>query len=330
METRSEVLELLKDSQNILVIQGENPDGDSLASALALEEVLETAGKSVSLFCALEMPRHLRYLEGWDRVVQEVPKQFDLVLIVDTAAEALLERTFTEHNMPLLRARPTVILDHHDVEASMPYHTVNYVDSSVASTGELLYGLLKDDFEISLPAMRYMTVSIMYDTRGLTTEIVQAGTIRTVADFVEAGVSLAELEEARMAMNKRDLDIARYKGELLQRVNLDESIGLATVEITWEEIEAYSDRYNPAVLVIDEMRLINGVDIAIAYKTYPDGKILAKIRSNRNMPIAAQLAEHFDGGGHPSAAGFKLRGRDFNEVQSEVREEVARLRQEYL
>ena len=326
-ETRQSVLDEIKDAQSILVIQGENPDGDSVATSLALEEILETAGKSVVLFCAVDIPKHLRYIDGWDRIQNELPKQFDVSLVVDTAAEALLERTFSDHNLPILRSRPMVILDHHDVESTMPFQTTNYVDLSAASTGEVINNLFaSSDYEISLPAKKLMTISILYDTRGLSTEAVTPQTIRLVADFVEAGVDLSELEEARMAMNRRDEDIARYKGELLQRVEINSEIGLATVNITWEEIEKYSDRYNPAVLVLDEMRLINGVDIAIAYKTYPDGKMLAKIRSNRNAPYAARLAERFDGGGHLHASGFKLRGRDFNEVRLEVEEAIRELR----
>ncbi len=325
MEDTREILELIQQAQTILVIQGENPDGDSVASSLALEEILESAGKQVVMYCAVDVPKHLRYMVGWDRVVNELPKDFDATIIVDTAAEVLLERTFSDHNLPILRSRPTIVIDHHDVDSTMPYQTLNYVSTSAAATGEAIYDLLNNDYNLSLGAKRFMAISILYDTRGLSTEATTPKTIRLIADFVEAGISLAELDEARMEMNRRDEDIARYKGELLQRIEVDNEIGLATVEITWEEIEQYSDRYNPAVLVLDEMRLITGVSIAIAYKTYPDGKLLAKIRSNRDAPIAAALAERFDGGGHPNAAGFKLRGRDFNEVKQQVRDAIREL-----
>ncbi len=328
MADAQEILDEITQASHILVIQGENPDGDSLASSLALEDILENAGHQVTMFCAVDVPRHLRFLEGWDRVVNQLPNQFDLVVIVDTAAEALLERTFSDKTLPILRSRPTIVMDHHDAENSMPYQTINYIDKTATATGELIFNLFNEKLDISVEAQRFITVSIMYDTRGLSTEAVTPATIRLIADFVENGVNLSELGESRMAMNKRDLDIAHYKGELLQRVAIDDEAHLASVEITWEEIELYSDRYNPAVLVLDEMRLINGVDIAIAYKTYPDGKILAKIRSNREAQFANTLAERFDGGGHPQAAGFKLRGRDFADVQREVREAIMDLRQQ--
>ena len=38
----------INDSSRIVIIQAENPDGDSLGSALALEEILGDLGKEVS------------------------------------------------------------------------------------------------------------------------------------------------------------------------------------------------------------------------------------------------------------------------------------------
>ena len=50
-----------------------------------------------------------------------------------------------------------------------------------------------------------------------------------------------------------------------------------------------------------------------------DGHVTAKIRCNFGFPIANKLAEHFGGGGHNYAAGFKTptAGRPFNEIKSE-------------
>ena len=41
--------QLIDAAQKIIIIQAENPDGDSLGSALALEEILGDLGNEVSL-----------------------------------------------------------------------------------------------------------------------------------------------------------------------------------------------------------------------------------------------------------------------------------------
>jgi bifunctional oligoribonuclease and PAP phosphatase NrnA len=93
---------------------------------------------------------------------------------------------------------------------------------------------------------------------------------------------------------------------------------IAAITIPQEELDKYSPLYNPPMLVIDDMRLSRGTDIAVGFKTYRDGKITAKIRCNFGIGIADKLAEHFGGGGHPYAAGFKIQdGRDFNQLKSE-------------
>ena len=103
---------------------------------------------------------------------------------------------------------------------------------------------------------------------------------------------------------KKSPEILAYKGRLLERIEYLLEGRLALVHIPWEDIQAYSDQYNPSVLVLDEMRLVEGVDIAVAIKTYPDGKLTGKLRSN--LPVSETIAGYFGGGGHPYAAGFRV------------------------
>ena len=56
--------------------------------------------------------------------------------------------------------------------------------------------------------------------------------------------------------------------------------------------------------MIDEMRMVEGVEACVAIKTYPDGKLTGKVRTN--SPVAADIAGYFGGGGHAYAAGFRI------------------------
>ena len=67
-DVAKQVKTALDGAKRIVVMQAGNPDGDSLSSALALETLLGQMGKDVVLYCAIDMPTHLRYLDGWDRV----------------------------------------------------------------------------------------------------------------------------------------------------------------------------------------------------------------------------------------------------------------------
>src|ERR1700724_3191609 len=76
---------IIADAQHVLIVQPDNPDADSLGSALALEHLLGDMEKRVSLYCGMDIPGYLHYLEGWDRVSKDPPKQFDASIIVDAS-----------------------------------------------------------------------------------------------------------------------------------------------------------------------------------------------------------------------------------------------------
>ncbi|HTJ73337.1 MAG TPA: hypothetical protein VL481_01970, partial [Verrucomicrobiae bacterium] len=103
---------------------------------------------------------------------------------------------------------------------------------------------------------------------------------------------------------KKSPEILAYKGELIGRIEYFLDGKLALIHIPWEDIQQYSDQYNPSVLVLDEMRLVEGVELGVAIKTYPDGKVTGKLRGN--LPIAEEVAGYFGGGGHKYAAGFRV------------------------
>jgi phosphoesterase RecJ-like protein len=177
---------------------------------------------------------------------------------------------------------------------------------------------LRLDWPLNIQTCEFLAISILSDSLGLTTDATTARSIHIIAELVERGVSIASLENRRRELNRKSADILRYKGDLIDRIHYSADGRVATVDIPWEEIEKYSQEYNPSILVLDEMRLVEGVDIAIAFKIYKDGKCTAKIRSNYGKPIARELAEHFGGGGHVYASGFKITdGRPFDEVKSE-------------
>jgi phosphoesterase RecJ-like protein len=309
---------ILEDAKRIVVLQADNPDGDSLASALALEQILGDLGKDVYLYCGMDMPAHLRYLPGWDRVNKDLPSQVDASIIVDTSADSLFEILNNSGQKGWVVSKPCIVIDHHMTEATINFAKVMCIKPAVAA-GEVIYELAKQlDWPLNHEAMNMLAISILSDSLGLTSEATTARSIHIIAELVEAGINLAELESERRQLMRKSPDILRYKSELIQRIEYSADGRVATITIPWEEIEKYSHEYNPSVLVLDEMRFVTGVDVAIAFKVYKDGKITGKIRCNFGRAIGKDLAEHFGGGGHPYASGFKIQnGRSLNEVKSE-------------
>jgi bifunctional oligoribonuclease and PAP phosphatase NrnA len=311
---------LVNDAQKIVILQADNPDADSLASALALEQIMGEMGKHTYLYCGIDMPGYLKYLSGWDRVSTELPSQFDLSIIVDTSTMTLFGKLAESGRMKWIASKGCVVLDHHaEIDNLIPFATAKINEPKRSSTGEVIYHLAKKlGWPLDKAAAGFIMTSILGDTQGLTNDLTAADTYRVMAELVDLGVDRPALEEKRRELTKMHRDIFRYKAKLITRTEFHADNRLAIVDIPHDEIMDFSPLYNPNALIQPEHMQTEGVLVSVAIKHYADGRITAGIRCNTAAPIASQLAEHFGGGGHSYSAGFKIEGtRPFNEVKSE-------------
>ena len=99
----------------------------------------------------------------------------------------------------------------------------------------------------------------MSDSRGLTTQSSTADSFFVAGKLTELGASNATIEERRREFMKKAPEILEYKGALLQRIEYFLDGELALIHIPFEEIQEYSDKYNPTMLVMDEILLVDGV-----------------------------------------------------------------------
>ncbi len=329
MATYSEakqINEIIGEANHLAIVQADNPDADSLASALALEQILGELGKETTLYCGVDLPSYLKYIPGSDRVTLELPRQFDASIIVDTSSDSLIEQLQKTGQKGWLATKPCIVIDHHATPPTISFAEIICNHPAVAAA-EVIYELARQlQWPLNQAGKDLLAMGILSDSLGLTTADTSARSIHVIAELVEGGVKLAEIENLRRESMRRETELIHYKGRLLERVEFNAGGRVATVTIPWEEIEQYSPLYNPPMLVLDDMRLGKGVDVAIGFKLYKDGKVTAKIRCNYGKAIADKLAEHFGGGGHPYAAGYKITdGRPFDGIKSETIKIAAQL-----
>jgi phosphoesterase RecJ-like protein len=274
------------------------------------------------------MPSYLHYLEGWDRVSNDLPKQFDLSIIVDASTMSLFEKLQTNNQMGWIAAKPCIVLDHHrTVEKPLTFAKLTICDSSISSTGELVYLLAKQlNWPLNHDASKCLLAAILGDTQGLSNELATAETHRVVANLIESGVSRPALEEKRREFGKMPALIFKYKARLIDRTELSSEGRIAHVSIPQNEINEFSPLYNPAPLIQNDMLQTAGVAIAIVFKYYSDGHVTAAIRSNLGFALADVLAKKMGGGGHPHASGFRVAdGRTIDQVKQTCLELCAQL-----
>lgn len=308
-------LEFIKDKKRLCIIQAENPDGDSLGSSIALDYILQNFENY--LYCPVDIPRYLHYFDDWSRVEIEFDYKADGYIIVDTASSVLLSKLLDDTAIRnCLYNKPVLVLDHHESEDDLDFPHESIIES-LPACANLIYKIARScQLEVDRNAAAALYSAISSDTLGLVSPSVTADTMRTMADLIELGANPAELDEKRREFMKKSQRILNYKADLIKRVEYSLDGQLATVHIPFEDIQQYSDEYNPNVLILEELRLVEGVVVAIAIKTYPDGKVTGKIRSSK--PVAEQVAGYFGGGGHPYAAGFRTYDTNYEEVVADI------------
>jgi phosphoesterase RecJ-like protein len=319
-ETIQKLGSAVEEASTVLVIQAENPDGDSIGSALALEQILEEKGKTVHLYCPVSIPKYLKYLSGWDRITNDFPSSFDIAIIVDASTTSVLDKAISGSQGATLSSKPVFVIDHHDATPDIPFRTFDIIDPTAVSASQVVYEVAMElNWKLDTLSGSAITAAIMSDSLGLISRKTTARTVRIVAEMIEKyGVSLSDLEDARREHGKKTREILAYKGKLLERVEYLLDNRLAVITIPYEEITTFSDQYNPSMLVMEELRGVEGVDMAIAFKTYPD-RITGKLRAySKSSEVCHKIAEEFGGGGHPFAAGFKVFNANYDQLKSEV------------
>ena len=141
--------EFIADKKSICVIQAENPDGDSLGSALSLDYLL--SDKDISLYCPVDVPKYLRYFGDWSRVENEFDFKADGYIIVDTAAKVLLSKLLDDSAIRnRLYNAPVFVIDHHESEDDLDFPHESIIETRSACA-ELVYEIAKEIWS----AMKY-------------------------------------------------------------------------------------------------------------------------------------------------------------------------------
>jgi len=321
-----QVITALDGAKRVVIMQADNPDGDSLSSALALELLLGQMGKDTVLYCSIDVPTHLRYLEGWDRVQKDFPSQFDMAMVVDCGYWRLFGNLEKDYGRGRLPKDKLIIINEHDLDQDMDC-IVNVQDLNAVSSGYIVFELFTAMGKmIDKQVATFIASSIMADTLGFTSEVVvdKPRVFEIMADLVRAGLNLGELQSKRFEQMKISPDMLKYRGQLLERVEYFGGGRVASITISYDEIREHSQEFNPTV-ILDETRLVRGVAVAIGFKQYVKNgslvRVTGRIRCNFGFSIADDLAKTFpNGGGHVYAAGFKVEGTDldFEDIKQKI------------
>ncbi len=294
---------LLEETGSILLVCHENPDGDTLGSALALYIFLKKLGKDVYVFCKDNIPKFARFLPRVDEVLHPKDlegKLFDLAIIVDASGFKRANFDIPSH----CKAR----IDHH-VGGDF-YGLYDFVDFSCASTTLLVYELLtyinKDLIDKDIALCLYT---------GLCTDTGFFRYSNTTKEVFDAASSLCSygVEPNYVWKNFGEREsLAKLKliSKALENLEIFHSGKTAGIIITRQMLEETGALYEDTEGLVNYPRRLEGVYVAFAMieTQKEDGTMFwrVSIRSKDESIDVSKIAQRLGGGGHKYASGCKL------------------------
>jgi phosphoesterase RecJ-like protein len=301
-----EFSKLIASASTILVLQPDSPDGDSFGSALALEEIFGDLGKTVVMYSYREPEPYLRIHDGWDRVAQELPKHFDLTVLVDTGSPRLMKSTLEHHSTELF-AKPMIVIDHHTSRQPFGFPTIDIIDESVA-TAELIMQLALDlEWPVNASAAMKLATALLSDSLGLTTSGTTHHSVLMYAEMIQRGANPSELNRIHREVSALMPEQIHLKGKLLASIEYVADGELAIAEISPDVVAENKDKFEPYNMIIGDMQWTKGVKLAAVFKNYGT-KINVPLRSTDGS--AVKIANCFAGGGHPNASAYRTTSTD--------------------
>lgn len=312
----SEIAQALHEADRIAVLSHVRPDGDAIGSQLALALSLLQLGKSVVAWNEDGLLGSFRFLSKSD-IIQKPPAErqdFDVVVALDTATRQRLGTTLEA----IGSAKIWINIDHH---ASNPgYGDLIYIDTAAAATGEIVYEFLKDaNLPLTYEAADALYAAVSTDTGSFRYPNTTAHSFEMAADLIKGGVDAVAIcrnlyesyPKRRMQLVARILPEATFDLE-------DKIASLALPQAIKQELSIQPDDVDG---LIDYVRCIGSVIVAIFFEELSDGRVRISLRSKDARIDVSQICTQFGGGGHPLAAGARIRGT-LDEVRHKIRKIV--------
>jgi len=292
------IWQVIDNARVVTAVTHKDADGDTLGSALALAWALELIGKAVPVVSSPPVPGAWWFLPGIERVNRQDPPAQAPVFIFDSSDASRAG----SYEGVVKQARVVVNIDHH--VSNSRFGTINLVLTDAASTGELVYDLLKA-WELDIPpgAASCLYATILSDTGGFRHDNTSAHALRAAAELVRLGADPVTI--ARGLFKSRPASSLRMQGRILQGLHFEFGDRLVWGSISQAGLRDSGATTDQADSAIDQLNTVRGQELAILFKEAGPRLTKVSIRS-RDQVDAAELAAKFGGGGHRRAAGIEL------------------------
>ena len=294
----TEILDLIKKHDTIIIHRHNNPDGDALGSQIGLKHIIKTNFPEKTVFAVGDMTKRFEFMD--DSVMDVIPDEVyenALAIVLDTSASALISDDRYK------RAKDTARIDHHifcekicDVEVT---------DTSYESCCGLITELaIETGLALSPIAAKSLYTGMVTDSGRFRYDSTTSKTFRLASRLLEERIDTNEIYTNLYA---DDFEHIKLRAQFVLKIRFTDA---NVAYIYTEKDEALSLGVSTFTIsrgMVGTMSDLRGVDIWVNFTETEDG-VLAELRSSKyNInPIATK----YGGGGHQKASGATLKNRD--------------------
>lgn len=295
------VIEELKGAHVVGITGHIRPDGDCTGSTLALYNYLKKNEPDMDVSVYLEQPgEEFSYLSGYSDIKNtlEEGRRFDAFVVLDCSSIDRIEPFAKGFE----NADKAICIDHHI--SNNNFADVNQVVPDASSACEVLYDTL-DEKNIDKAVAECIYTGIIHDTGVFKYSCTSLHTMEIAGKMMQLGIDYSDI-----------IDNSFYKKTYVQ----NQILGRALLEsvlfydgkcifssVTRDEMSFYGVTGKELGGIIEQLRLTEGVEVAIFLYEIGDNEYKVSLRSKKEIDVSA-IATSFGGGGHVRAAGFAANG----------------------
>lgn len=296
-----EIVEKIKEAQNIVLTVHVNPDGDALGSVLAFYLMIKEfdSTKNVEIVIDDVLPRYMRHFEETNLIKKydefKIENNPDLFISLDCANEERYGKCVEIKKI----SKISINIDHHI--SNTEHADFNYVED-ICSTGELLYQFLESfNIKLSKKMADYMYLGIINDTGNFRHDNVTEDTFKVCSKLMEAGANNHKIANILFEMSAKKMKLF---GDVYKNNIVDEKYGFVYYYLSQEDLKNMNIQKDETDGIAEIMLKIENIEISLFVREEPDGIIKGSFRCNDKYNVN-EIASMFGGGGHIKAAGFK-------------------------
>jgi len=315
----NEIVKVLEKKNNFLITSHVNLDGDAIGSELAFYFILKKMNKKSVIINQDKLPKIYDFLPESDKIHHIENNNFDknnfnVGIVLDCGN---IKRTGGVSN--ILENTNTIInIDHHGSNEN--YGSLNYIDCSASSVGEIIYELIKF-MNLDLLDKKISTclfTAIITDTGSFRYSNVSSKTFRIASDLTFTGMKPYLI--ANNVYNRNTFSGLRLLGEALLTLEMNDSGYISWLSITRKMLDETKANDEEVEGIIDVSTTLKNTEISILFRETKDNKIKVSFRS-KGLFNVCEFANKFKGGGHPNSAGCLCSG-NLGEVKKKILSEL--------